>query len=143
MGVDCGGRNRAVTKEDLHNSEVDTAFNEPGRVAVSKAMWRDAGDASFTCRDREGTAERTPSDRPVAGFVGKEPSWVLMGLPELAQLVENWSGQRDDPLFVALADDAQLTIDTIDSANLKGGSFSGPQTAGVDDGAAGFVDRVL
>jgi hypothetical protein len=35
MGVDCGSRNRAVTEEDLHNAEVDTAFNKPGGIAVS------------------------------------------------------------------------------------------------------------
>jgi hypothetical protein len=65
-----------------------------------------------------------------------------VGLPELAQVVQNWPGQWDDPLFVALANDAQLTIDAVDGADLKSGSFSGPQTTGVNDGAAGFVNRV-
>jgi hypothetical protein len=65
-----------------------------------------------------------------------------VGLPELAQVVQNWPGQSDNPLFVALANDAQLTIDAVDRADLKSGSFSDPQTTGVDDGAAGFVDRV-
>ena len=54
-----------------------------------------------------------------------------------------WPGQRDDPLFVALADDAQLTLDAVDGPDLERSSFTGTQAAGVDEGRAGFVDRVL
>jgi len=66
-----------------------------------------------------------------------------VGLPELAQAIQDWPGQRDDPLFVALAYDAQMTIDAVDGADLKRSSLSGTQAAGVDDGATGPVDRVL
>ena len=66
-----------------------------------------------------------------------------MGRPEPAQAIQDWLGQRDDPLFVALADDAQLTIDAVDGPDLDRSSFTGTQAAGVDEGRAGFVDRVL
>ena len=109
----------------MHNSQVDTAFDEPGGVAVPKAMQRGPGDAGLVCRDREGTAERPAPDWPVAGLVWKKPARVLVGLPERAQVVQNWPGQRDDPLFVALADDPQLTIDPVDGPNLERGCLSG------------------
>jgi hypothetical protein len=35
-----------------------------------------------------------------------------------------------------------VTVDAVDGAYLQRRCLSGPQTAGVDDGAAGFVDRV-
>jgi hypothetical protein len=66
-----------------------------------------------------------------------------VGRPELAQAFENRSGQRNDPLLVALADNPQLTVDPVDGANLERDCLSGTQAAGVDDGAAGFVDGVL
>lgn len=114
-----------MPEQDLYNSEVDTAFDEPRGEAVPKAMQRGPGDAGLACRDREGTAERPASDRATAGFVGKKPTRVLVGLPELAQVVQNWPRQRDDPLFVALADDPQLTIDPVDGPNLERGCLSG------------------
>src|SRR5262245_51862631 len=125
MGVDCGRRNRTMPKQDLHYSEIDTPFDQSGRVTVPKAMQRGPGDAGPACRDREGTAERPASDRAVADLVGKKPPRVLVGLPELAQVVQNRPRQRDDPLFVALADDPQLTIDPVDGPNLEGGCLSG------------------
>jgi hypothetical protein len=84
MGVNCGGRNRTVTEQDLHHSEIDIAFKKPGRVAVPKTMQRAAADAGLKCGNREGTAECTATDRPIAGFVGKNPTRVPVGRPELA-----------------------------------------------------------
>ena len=66
-----------------------------------------------------------------------------MGLPEGAQAIQDWVGQRDDPLFVALADDAQVSIDAVDGHDLERSSLAGTQAAGVDEGRAGFVNRIL
>lgn len=114
-----------MTEQNLYNSEVDTAFDEPGGVAVPKAMECGPSDAGLACRNRQGAAERPASDRPIAGLVGKQPARVPVGLPERAQVVQNWLRQRDDPLFVALADNPQLTIDPVDGANLERGCLSG------------------
>ena len=132
-----------MTEKNLDNSEIDTAFDQPGRVAVPEVMERNAGDAGLACGDHDGTAERPASDWPVAGLVGKEPTRVPVGRPEFAQVVQNWLWQGNDPLLVALADDPQQTIDAVDGRNLKPSSFSGTQAAGVDDRGAGSVDRVL
>jgi len=136
------GRDRAVPEQDLHHSEIDIAFKKPGRVAVPETMQRCTGDAGLTRSEREGTTEGASTDRPVTGLVGEEPTRVPVGLPELAQLLQNWLGQRDDPLFVALADNTQVTIDAVDRWDLERGSFSGSQPAGVDEGCAGPIDGV-
>src|SRR5262245_3165253 len=125
MRVDCGRRNRAMPEQNLYNSEVDAAFDEPGPVAVPKAMQRGPTDAGLACRDREGTAERAASNRAVADLGRKKPKRVLVGLPQLSHVVQNGPRQRDDPLVVALPDDPQLTIDPIDGPNLKRGCLSG------------------
>src|SRR5215831_6640427 len=90
-------------------------------------------DAGLACGDGEGTGERPASDGAVAGPVGKKPARVLVGLPERPQVIENWPWQRDDPLFVALADDPQLTIDAVDGRDLEGSPFTGTQAAGSDE----------
>ena len=121
-------------EQDLDNCEIDAAFDQPGGVAVTKAMERGPADAGLVCGEGEGAAERPASDGPVAGLVGKKPPWVPVGGPELAQVLQNCLGQGDDPLFVTLADDPQQAIDAVDSRNLEGGCLSGTQAAGVDDG---------
>ena len=69
-----------MSEWDLHNSEVDTAFDEPGRVAVLKAMKRGPGDARLTCRDREGTAKRPASDRAMDKSQRGFFLWVFQNL---------------------------------------------------------------
>ena len=133
MRVDCGRFNGAVTEQNLHNCDIDTALDQPGCIAVAKAMERGAGDAGLARGEGEGTAERPAPDRAVAALVGKKPARVPVRRPELAQGIEDRPGQRDDPFFVALADDPQQTIDTVDGPNLEPSSLSGAQPAGVDD----------
>jgi Putative Ig domain len=65
-----------------------------------------------------------------AGTVG-EP---LAGVPLLLQ--------RNEPLFITLADNAKQAVVAVDGTDLKGCRFADPQTAGVHDGKAGSVDRV-
>jgi hypothetical protein len=133
MRVDCGRFNGPVTEQNLDNCEIDAAFDQSGRVAVTKAMERGPADAGLVCGEGEGTAERPASDGPVAGLVRKKPPWVPVGGPELAQVLQNWLGQGDDPLFVTLADDPQLAIDAVDGRDLEGSSFTGTQATGVND----------
>ena len=72
--------------------------------------------------------------------------WLVVQFSCLAKEAPNFEMtsllRRIDPLLVALADDPQLPVDAVDGAYLQRRPFSGPQTAGVDDGAAGSVDRV-
>ena len=79
-------------EQDLDNSEIDAAFDQPGRVAMAQTMECDAGDAGLVCGEGEGAAERPASDGPVAGLVGKKPPWVPVGGPELAQVLQNCLG---------------------------------------------------
>jgi hypothetical protein len=142
MGVDGGCRNRAVSEQDLHQSEIDVAFEKPGRIAVPKTVQGAAGKAGLTCGDAKGPTECTATDRPGTGLIGKKPTPVPVCRPELAQVLQNRPGEWNDPLLVALADDPQLTVDAVDGTDLKRRRLSRPQAACVDDSAAGSIDRV-
>src|SRR5512144_973519 len=65
-----------------------------------------------------------------------------MDLPQPPQAQKHRFGQRNEPLFVTLADDAKHAVVAVDGTDLKGCRFADPQTAGVHDGKAGSVDRV-
>ena len=65
-----------------------------------------------------------------------------MDLPEPTQAQKHRFGQRNDPFFVTLADNAKQSVVAVDGTDLKACRFADPQTAGVHDGKAGSVDRV-
>ena len=70
-------------EQDLDNCEIDAAFDQPGGVAVTKAMERGPADAGLVCGEGEGAAERPASDGPIAGLVGKSHRgflWVVQNL---------------------------------------------------------------
>jgi hypothetical protein len=104
--VDGGRGDAAVTKQDLHDSDIDTALDQSSGISVTQTTRRVAVDAGGLGCGREGSIERPTPNRSGAGLVGKQPAGMLVGLPELAQIFQNWPGQRDDALFVALTNDA-------------------------------------
>src|SRR6516165_12100731 len=67
--VDCGRFNGAVTEQDLDNSEIDAAFDQPSRIAVAQTMKRNAGDADLACGDGDAAAS---APRPI----GPSPAWL-------------------------------------------------------------------
>jgi len=60
----------------------------------------------------------------------------------MAQLVENRLWQRHQPLLVALADDTQHLVRSVNSANFQRRGFADAQTTGVHNGEAGLVGRI-
>jgi hypothetical protein len=102
---------------------------------MSKAMECGAGDAGFACGDGEGTAERPRPIEPSPALLGKSQRGFLWVFQNSRKPSMDWVWERHDPLLIALADDAQMTIDAVDGPNLERGSFNGTQAAGVDDGA--------
>src|ERR1700694_1321440 len=65
-----------------------------------------------------------------------------MGPPQPAQIVEDWLGERHQPLLVALPDDAQYLVGSVDGADPQRGGLADPQTARIHDDEARLVDRV-
>jgi hypothetical protein len=94
---------------------VSTPFQKPRGIAmpqrVRREVSRDAGFASY-CPER--VPQRFAAGRSVATPAGAEPPWVAMRLPETPQLGKHGLRQRYPALFVALADDADQSIDAID-----------------------------
>jgi len=142
MRVDGGGGDRVVAEQDLNDPDIDAAFDESGGIAMTKSSWRNPADTDLPCGSSEGASKRPTSDRPGAGLVREQPSWVTVDLPQPPQIFQDRLRQRHDALFVAFADDTQVKIGAVNGANLKCRCFRRPQPAGVNDGAASLEGRV-
>lgn len=142
MRIDGGGGDRVVAEQDLDDPDIDAAFDESGGIAMTESSRRNPADTDLPCGSREGASKRPTPDRPGAGLVREQPSWVTVDLPQPSQIFQDRLGQRHDALFVAFADDAQVRIGAVYGADLKSRCFRRPQPAGVNDGAASLEGRV-
>src|SRR5215831_101516 len=70
--VDCGGFNGGVTEQELDNSEIDAAFDQPGPVAVARTVVRYVGGADVAGVVGYAAAERPAFVRAVTGLLGKK-----------------------------------------------------------------------
>jgi hypothetical protein len=121
-----GGRCDAdVPEQNLHDSGVDAAFQEPRGIAMPQRMRREAlRDAGFAGRCPKRAPQCVAADWPVVAPVGAQPSRVAMHLPQAAQLVEDRLRQWHSTFLVALANDADHPIDAIDCGHFKGRSLA-------------------
>ena len=102
-----------------------------------------APDAGRNDRSREGIRQHVRVERRVTASIGEQPAGVVMAPPEVAQFVENRLWQRHQPLLVALADNTQHQVGPVNRADLKPGGLADAQAAGIHDGKACPVDRVM
>jgi hypothetical protein len=131
-----------VAEQDLHDPDIDAAFDEPGGIAMTESSRRNPADADLPCGSSEGASKRPTPDRPGASLVREQPSWVTVDLPQPSQIFKDRLRQRHNALFVAFADDVEVKIGTVNSADLKSRRFRRPQAAGVNDSAASLEGRV-
>src|SRR6202041_2763173 len=91
-----------------------------------------------------GKATRQPAfvERCVSVPVGEQPAMMMMGPPQVAQLVEDRLWQRLRPFLVALTDDAQHLVGPVDGADLQRGGLGDAQAARIHEGEARLVDWV-
>src|SRR5665213_1618461 len=111
MSVDGGGGDAGMAEQALHDADVDAVLDQPGGVGVAQGVRRNV--APDSCRSggcREAARQYPRVERRISTVVGEQPAAVVMGEPEAAQFVENRLWQRRQPLFVALADDAQHQV---------------------------------
>jgi hypothetical protein len=64
-------------------------------------------------------------------------------LPDIAKHLENRFGQRQRPLFVSLADDAQNHLLRVDRRDGQRYRLAQPQAIGVDQRKATAIDRLF
>jgi len=132
-----------VAEQDLHDADVDTVLHQAGRVAVAKRMRRHPLPYSRRGGSGgKGARQHTIIERRVTVMIGKQPAAVVMGQPQVAKVVEHRFWQRHQPLLVALTDDAQHLIGTVDGADLQRGRLADAQAAGIDNSKTCLVDRV-
>ena len=131
-----------MPQQDLHEADVDTPLQEPGRKAVAKRVGYEA--AIKTAR-RPGPLEhllgRPAGKRTGAFSVDEEPRGAAMDLPHRAEYGECRFGERQGSLFIAFADDPQKQQLRIDGGKRQSNGFADPQAAGVGQGKTAAVDR--
>lgn len=88
-------------------------------------------DAGRAGRQAKGAAQCKSIDWFARVGTGEEPARITVRFPELAQFVENWSGQRNPSLLVALADDVEKQIGAIDRFDFESRAFADAQAASV------------
>ena len=75
--------------------------------------------------------------------LGEEPAPAAVGLPDLAEHLEDRIGQGENPLLVALADDVENHLLGIDRGDRQRNRFVDPQAVGVDQSKTAAIDRLL
>ena len=105
-------------------------------------MRRDAlPDTRFAGRFAEREPQCMATDRASAIAGWAEPTPVAMCLPEAPQLGEDGLRQRYAAFLVALADNANKSIDPIDRPNLKRRSLADAKAAGIHEQQGSSGDR--
>ena len=126
----------------LYDAGVDPVLDQPRGIAVTKAVWGDpALDACGTGSGGERARQHAVIERRVTEVVGEQPTAIVVGQPQLAQLVENRLRQRHEPLLVALADDAQHLVGPVDGTDFQCGGLADAQTTGIP-ARPSFVPRI-
>ena len=143
MGVDRGGGDVDVAKQNLYDPRIHASFEQSRRIAVAQGVGRDLPrDSSRASGVLESAAQHLLVGRVGTQMIGKEPARIAMSLPERPQVIQDRSRQWHKPLSIALADDAKLKIGAVDGADFQGRGFAYAQAAGVHEGEAGLVNRV-
>jgi hypothetical protein len=148
--VDHGRFELGMPEVALDETGIHASFEQMGGVGMSQGMDSDAhfGDTGTLFGFTEGALDTAPthgSSRGRALLVitpggGKEPGLVTMGFPVGAEQREGIGGQRDVPVFGALATmDMDLEALAIDVRDLEGEGFMEPEAQAIDRGEVDLV----
>ena len=145
-----GGFEWGMPQGTLEETGIHASCEPRGGVRMPQGMDGDAhfGDLGpvFGCAEGALDAGATPrrGRRRTVGVMapggGKEPGLVTMGFPGGAEQREGIGGQRDVPVFGALATmDMALEALAIDVRDLEGEGFMEPEAQALDRGEGDLV----
>ncbi len=133
-----------MAEEDLDEADIDAALEQMGGEAVTEGVGSKMGvKAALLPRLVEGGAGGGLGQVGQRTLAGKEPPGAAVGLPDLAEHVQDGLGQGQDSFFVALADDAQPHLVGVDGRDGQGDALGNPQALGVDEGEAAAQTRLV
>lgn len=125
MQVESCRGNLAVPEQQLDNADINTVFEKPGRIGVSKTMKCHRTDAGCLGDGRKGPIEGAAPDRVISGPIGEQPARVFVTLPKSPQAPEHRVREWNQPLFVAFANDGEEVIAAVYCRNLKAYRLAG------------------
>ena len=144
VGVDLRGVQARMAEQDLDDPDVHAPLEHVGGEAVTQRVRPEIGvEAAGVVR----LDERGPCGR--IGQVGrqspagKEPPLAAVGFPDLAEHLEDRFGQRENTLFVSLADDVQNHLLRVDRGDGQRDRLGDPQAIGVDERETAAIDGLF
>ena len=145
-----GGCELGMPQVTLDETGIHASFEQMGGGGMPQGLDGDAhfGDPGPVCGCAEGALDAGATHRRgrrrtvgvMAPGGGKEPGLVTMGFPGGAEQREGLGGQRDVPIFGALATmDMDLEALAIDVRDLEGEGFMEPEAQAIDRGEVDLV----
>ena len=124
-----------MAQQDLDEADIDAALEHVRGEAVAERVRPKIGiKAALVPRLGEGGAGGGIGQVGPQTPRGKEPLGAVVGLPDLAEHVQDGLGQWQNPFLVALAEDAQAHLPGIDRRDGQDYGLGNPQAIGVDEG---------
>lgn len=144
VGIDGGRGDAGVAEQDLDDPGIDAVLHQPGRITVPQHMRRRpaGGEAHRGDRGAERAEQDAGGDRLGADAIGKEEPGVAVHAPEGAQVLVDWLRQRNQPLLVAFADDAQDHPRAVNRGDFESDCLRDAQATRIHQREAALVDRV-
>src|SRR5271157_1069526 len=115
MGIDLGGAEAGMSQQNLDKANVHPSLEHVRGEAVAERMRPKLGvKAALVAGLMEGGAGGGIGQMSQQTPTGKKPLGAAVGLPEVAEHLQDGCGQRQDSFFVALADDAEPLLPGVD-----------------------------
>jgi hypothetical protein len=133
-----------MAEQDLDEPDVHATLEQVSGEAMTERVGPEigveaAGVAGLDKRRSCGGIGEMSDQSPA----GEEPAPAAVGLPDLAEHLEDRIGQGENPLLVALADDVENHLLGIDRGDRQRNRFVDPQAVGVDQSKTAAIDRLL
>lgn len=136
-----GGREAAVTEQELNGAHVGAGFQQMDGEGVPQTVGRDRfGQAGAVARFRAGVSHGIPGDRLVGMIAGEEPRLWPARLPIVTQDLQQLGRQHHVAVLLAFALlDANDHSLAVDARGLQPNRFRDAQAGGIASGQDGVV----
>ena len=137
-------RRLRMPEQDLDDADVDAPLEHVRGEAVTQRVRPEIGvkaagvarlNERGTCGRIGQVGHRSPT--------GKEPPPAAVGFPDLAEHLEDRFGQRENALFVSLADDTQNHLLGVDCGDGQRDRLGDAQAIGVDERETAAIDGLF
>ena len=123
-----------MSQQNLDEANVHPTLEHVRGEAVAEGMRPKLGiKAALVAGLVESGAGRGIGQMRQQTSTGKEPRGAAVGLPEVAEHLQDGGDQRQDPFLVSFADDAEPHLLGVDGGDREDDRLVNPQAIGIDE----------